>query len=277
MCANLTLGLGNGGHWGVLSQISIKSIAINVGYYFCVFSDFFALPNPFFTLYSDLRYAYAIPNPLNFALFVLSIPLIYRGVRIAFGKNPIATAFIALFMLGFMALLILFPARQGIRYAFGVIPFLVFFGILGLSFGLSKAKNITRFATIALIIFFGIKDISLITKNIANDFKAPNIAGEAFSDEARDIYKFIANHTPKDAKIIFFKPRVLYLNANRLSFHATKLGDFKKADFVLGLRWDWIEVARIQGFIDELKAQGALNAVYENKYFVLYKISDSAP
>ena len=270
ICANLTLGFGSSGHWGVLSHITIKSIAINVGYYFCVFSDFFALSNPFYALYSDIRYAYAFPNPLNFALFVLSIPLIYRGVRIAFAKNPLATIFILLFMLGFMALLILFPARQGIRYTFGVIPFLVFFGILGLS----RAKNIARFATIALIIFFSIKDISLIVQNIANDFKSPNTAGEAFSDEARDIYRFIANHTPKDAKIIFFKPRVLYLNTNRLSFHATTLEHFKKADFVLDSRWEWIETAMIHNLIDELKAQDALNAVYENKFFVLYKIND---
>lgn len=267
---NYALGAGGSGHLSVLSQISLKNIVINVGYYICALSDFFAMPNPFFTLYSDFAYAYAIPNPLNFALFILSMPLIWRGLRIAFAKNPIATSFLALFMLGFMALLILWPPRQGIRFTFAIIPFLVFFGVLGLS----KAKNLTRFVAIALIVAFVIKDIAIISDNIANNFKSPNTAGEAYSNEANDIYHFIANHTPKDAKIIFFKPRVLYLNTNRLAFHATTLEHFKKADFALDVRWEWIETQMIHNLIVKLKAQGALKVVYENKYFSLYKIID---
>lgn len=65
---------------------------------------------------------------------------------------------------------------------------------------------------------------------------------------------------------------MLYLNANRLGFHVTKIDDFKKADFVLEIRYEWLETAIIQRLIDELKAQNALNAVYENKYFTLYAI-----
>lgn len=267
-CANYALGSGGSGHIAILSQISPKSIAINLAFYSYVLSDFFALPNPFYALYSDFRYAYILPNPLNFALFILSVPLIWRGFKICLTKKPESTAFIALFMIGFMALLILWPARQGIRYAFGVIPFLVFFGAVGLA----KCGNLARFATIALLICFGIKDISIIAKNITNDFSPANIAAEAYSDEAKDMYEFIKAHTPKEAKIIFFKPRVLYLNANRLGFHATKLEDFKKADFALELRWEWLETEMIQGFIDELKTQNALQKVYENKHFTLYKI-----
>lgn len=269
LTVNYALGAGGSGHLSVLSQISLKNIAINVGYYICALSDFFALPNPFFALYSDFAYAYAIPNPLNFALFLATILLIYRGLRISFSKNPIATAFITLFMLGFMALLILWPPRQGIRFTFAIIPFLVFFGVLGLS----KAKNLTQFVAIALIVAFIIKDIAIISDNIANDFKSPNTAGEAYSNEAKDIYHFIANHTPKDAKIIFFKPRVLYLNTNRLAFHATTLEHFKKADFALDVRWEWIETQMIHNLIVKLKAQDALNVVYKNKFFVLYKIN----
>lgn len=265
---NYALGSGGSGHIAILSQISPKTIAINLAFYSYVLSDFFALPNPFYALYSDFRYAYVLPNPLNFMLFILSIPLMWRGFKICLAKKPESTAFIALFIIGFIALLILWPARQGIRYAFGVVPFLVFFGAVGLA----KSGNFARFATIALLICFGIKDISLIVKNISNDFSPANIAGEAYSDEAKDMYDFIKSHTPKDAKIIFFKPRVLYLNANRLGFHATKLEDFKKADFALELRWNWLETEMIQGFIDELKMQNALAKVYENKHFTLYKI-----
>ncbi len=192
----------------------------------------------------------------------------WRGFKVCLERKPETIAFIALFIIGFIVLLILWPARQGIRYAFGVIPFLVFFGAVGLA----KCGNVARFATVALLICFGIKDISLIAKNISNNFSPANIAGEAYSDEAKDMYGFIASHTPKDAKIIFFKPRVLYLNANRLGFHATQLEDFKKADFALELRWKWLETEMIQGFIDELKTQNALQKVYGNTHFTLYKI-----
>lgn len=268
-CVNYALGSGGSGHIAILSQISPKTIAINLAFYSYVLSDFFALPNPFYVLYSDFRYAYILPNPLNFALFILSIPLMWRGFKICLAKKPESTAFIALFMIGFIALLILWPARQGIRYAFAVIPFLVFFGVVGLA----KSSNLVRFATIALLICFCIKDISIIAKNITNNFSPANIASEAYSDEAKDMYEFIKAYTPKEAKIIFFKPRVLYLNANRLGFHATKLEDFKKADFALELRWEWLETEMIQGFIDELKTQNALAKVYENKYFTLYEIN----
>lgn len=192
----------------------------------------------------------------------------WRGFKICLAKKPKSTVFIVLFMIGFITLLILWPARQGIRYAFGVIPFLVFFGVVGLT----KFGNLARFATIALLICFGIKDISIITKNITNDFSPTNIAAEAYSDEAKDMYEFIKANTPKEAEIIFFKPRVLYLNTNRLGFHATKLEDFKKADFALELRWEWLETEMIQGFINELKTQNALAKVHENKYFTLYEI-----
>lgn len=268
-CTNYALGSGGSGHIAILSQISPKSIATNLAFYSYVLSDFFALSNPFYALYSDFRYAYILPNPLNFALFIFSIPLMWRGFKVCLAKKPESTAFIALFIIGFIVLLILWPARQGIRYAFAVIPFLVFFGAVGLA----KCGNVARFATIALLICFGIKDISIIAKNISNDFSPANIAGEAYSDEAKDMYRFIESHTQKDAKIIFFKPRVLYLNANRLGFHATKLEDFKKADFVLELRWKWLETEMIQGFIDELKTQNALQKVYENTHFTLYKIN----
>ena len=267
-CVNYALGSGGSGHIAILSQISPKTIAINLAFYSYVLSDFFALPNPFYALYSDFHYAYILPNPLNFALFILSIPLIWRGFKIHLAQKPKSTAFITLFMIGFMALLILWPARQGIRYAFGVIPFLVFFGVVGLA----KCGNWARFATIALLICFGVKDISIIAKNITNDFNPANIAAEAYSDEAKDMYEFIKAHTPNNAKIIFFKPRVLHLNTNRLGFHATKLDDFKKADFALELRWEWLETEMIHGFIDELKAQNALTTIYENKHFTLYAI-----
>ncbi len=129
--ANYTLGAGGSGHLDVLSQTTPKTIIRNTLYYVWIFSDFFALPNPFLPLNADFKYATLLPNPLNFALLLIILPLLFLGIKESVKRARFATLFIVLFVATQIGLLILWAPLQGVRFVFCVLPFLVYFAMAG--------------------------------------------------------------------------------------------------------------------------------------------------
>lgn len=239
---NSILGVGGSGHLELLSQFTIKTIIRNFFYYVWIFGDFFAL------------------NYIGFAIFLLSIPLIFNGIKLCFHKAKIQTIFIALFILGNMALLVLWVGLQGIRFVFCVIPFIMLFGIIGFV-NTTRFKNAIKICFLAIILLFIAKDFYHISLNIKNHFNYKEY--DAYSDDAKDIYAFIKAQIPQDSKLAFFKPRVLYLNTNRLSFYPLNDEDFSKSDFIL--EYLPLEYARLLP-----KDKTKITKIYENSEFILY-------
>lgn len=251
-------GRGGSGHLELLSQISLKSIVRNCIYYTFIFGEFFALP----TLKFDFKYSLLLPN-LGFILFALSIPLIWQGIKSCFHTAKMQTIFIVLFMLGNMTLLILWPGLQGIRFVFCVIPFIVLFGIVGFTKTL-KYQKIIKITFITIMLFFITKDCVYVYLNATNQYRGLN----AYSDSAKDIYGFIQQNLPQDSKIAFFKPRVLYLNTNRLSFYPLKDEDFLKCNFVL----EYLPIKDENTMPQNPQNREFLEKIYENSEFILYKM-----
>lgn len=261
---NHFLGVGGSGHLELLSQISLKSIVRNGIYYVFIFGEFFTLPSVLSSLGIDFKYSFLLPN-LGFIFVALAFPLILRGVKICFIKERLQTIFIMLFVLGSVALLILWPALQGIRFVFCIIPFMIYFGIVGFV-ECARFKKLAKVLFIAVMSLFVIKDSYAIYANIQNDFRHKAI--DAYSTNAKAVYEFIRQNLPSDSKITFFKPRVLYLNTNRLSFYPLNGADFIKGDFVL----EYLPIKDENPLPQNLQNKARLIKIYENSEFILYKM-----
>ena len=279
----------------MLQHISIKSIVRNALYYLGVFGEFFAMPNLLPQSLKTLKYSFLIPNILGFALLLCFAYPILRGMR-AFWRANSSALFVYIFMLGSMCLLILWPALQGLRFTFGILPFVVFLGALGLeSFSPKAPATVTkrrvvralRILSLGIIAFFVLKSTAYVVRDFANHHSADSKSWEAYSSDALAVYEYIKTHTSPDEIIVFFKPRVLYLNTNRLSLAIrepqTLYERLRSAPFVVNGKPHTI--AYILSYTDEYALEHGLSRefiesigaqkAYENPSFTLYRLADS--
>lgn len=282
---------GGEGHGAVLIQnISLKSIIRNTLYYCTIFGDFFAIPN---LMPESLKsFGVFLVNILGFGLFVCFLyPIIY-GIRTFWRQS--SAIFLYIFIIGSLCLLILWPALQGIRFVFGILPLIVFFGALGLeNLSLHKKSFIAKalqILSIIILVFFVFKSTFYITRTFSNHHGADSRNWEAYSSDAHAVYEYIKTHTDPNEIVVFFKPRVLYLNTNRLSINIREpwaLQDrLQKGEFIVNDRSYTIayilhytneyilEHGLPRQFLDSKLASGELSIVYENPQFVLYKIQN---
>ncbi|MDD7346757.1 hypothetical protein [Helicobacter sp.] len=287
--ATMFLSIGGEGHGAVLlHNISLKSIIQNTLYYCTIFGDFFAIPN---LMPESLKsFGAFLANMLRFGLFLCFLYPIIHGVRIFWRQS--SAIFLCIFIIGSLCLLILWPALQGLRFVFGILPLIVFFGALGLeNLSLYKKSFITKALQILSIVilgFFAFKSTFYIARTFLNHHSADSKNWEAYSSDARALYEYIKTHTNPNEIIVFFKPRMLYLNTNRLSVTIrepqTLQDRLQKGEFIVNDRSYTIayilhytneyilEHGLPRQFLDSKLASGELSIVYENPQFVLYKI-----
>ena len=86
---------------------------------------------------------------------------------------------------------------------------------------------------------------------------------QAFELESKQVYEFITTHTSPSDIVVFFKPRVLYLATNRLSYATSKLERLDKAQYLL-------ESSFAPLFDKEQLARFSI--VYASEHFTLYNL-----
>ena len=268
------LSSGGSGHFEIFASMSLKSIVGNLRYYTidCLYAEFFAIPK----------------KVLNVPIFVLCVPLMWWGLvsvkKFYHAQNPqnpqkaILTynqsqeVFFGIFILGFLGLLVLWVALQGIRFVYLVLPFMVFWGARGVAIGRvgginasSKIKTYTRFVCVLLMVIMGYFVINNLVFTASHKAKQLE-SGGSFNPLALEVYEFIKAKTPQDAKILFIKPRVLYLATHRLSFASSNINRIKEADYVL--------LCDDMPFSQEgdLRFQEQVKLVFENAKFRLYQV-----
>lgn len=286
------LSLGGEGHGDVLlARISLFSIARNLLYYASIFGDFFSLPGILpRTFYENLGFFAA--NPLGILVLLCFAYPIVLGVRI-FWRSPYA-AFIYLFILGSLAMLILWPATQGLRFCFNLLPFVAFLVSLGLSH-LTKSRytKFVRILSLAILVFFALKTTAYIARDFLNHHSPDSKTWEAYSSDAKDMYAYIQAHTDPNAIIVFFKPRVLYLQTGRLSIALREPETFIQRleskgfeiggaphhiAYILAFSEEYtLEHGLSQEYLDALQDFGAIRIAHQNSKFTLYALdSDKA-
>lgn len=116
----------------------------------------------------------------------------------------------------------------------------------------------------------------IILANCVIDFRKINFDSKtttngAYTKEAKEMWAFIDKNTPKNAVILFHKPRVLYLNAHRISFASNNIARFDEADFVLWEKDLWSGYKAIN--IDSSAFLERTELIYKNAQFKLFKVA----
>lgn len=243
---------------GNTSDIVGTQVWSNLSYYKTLLLDFFV---DYYGRYKFLGYGLVLFAVLGF---------LTNGLRENFH--------LSLMLVGTLAVLLMLPYRQGIRYMINILPFLIMYALYGLSFAVQmlthdKLSEKAR-VVLALVLGFLIVAYPLKTQTFRSLDRLKNQAqiraNDVYSSDAVEIYRFIQEATPKDAIISFYKPRSLYLNTERLSFRVNWNGhDLREADYYLVNKRD----DRDSNLAE--KTDVPLELVMENEGFVLYRIQES--
>lgn len=218
--------------------------------YFRVISEFFGKTDGWEYLYYGL-----------FAFFLV-------GLWNRRKTEPVFIVFFAVWML----LLITWPAWQGPRFIFPLLPVFLYFVFHGMEVLIQRVSEhnrawVRRGVTLFWLVILGIFCFQSGTQaweNLSRDRK-PSSAFEPFS---MDMYEFIREDTPPDSVIVFFKPRAMRLFTERDSYMAMTCGELTRGDYVV------INKLAENSQVPEDKVDECgipLQSVFENRRFLVFK------
>ena len=245
---SITLSSCGSGHFSALANISTQTILGNLKA--LDFSWFISLETG-----ADFALAWAC------VLFILFG--IYANLK---DSESNETTFYTIFTLGFFALLLLWVAFEK-RFVLLLLPFLVFWCFEGVL--CVNQKLIT--CAVAVLIMFILVNLAWINMRDIAFIKTDTNPDNAYNAEAKELYKFIIDNTPKDAIIISFKPRIIYLNTHRLGFVSPKIERLDEADFVLWNGKYTLDSHTMQD-ISSPTFQAKTNLIFENAEYKFFKV-----
>jgi hypothetical protein len=222
-----------------------------IGGYFRVFSEFFGEADGWEYLYYFL-----------FAFFLVGL----------WNRRKTETVFIVFYAV-WMLLLASWPAWQGPRFIFPLLPVFFYFVFQGMDVVIHRFAEkprawIQRGATAFWLVIIGIflfQSGVQAWENLTQDRK-PSSAFEPFS---MDMYEFIRENTAPDSVVVFFKPRAMRLFTERDSYMVMTCGELTRGDYVVINHL--AENSQVPE--DEVDECGIpLQVVFENRRFLVYKI-----
>lgn len=191
---SLAFGSGDVSHLSVLAKASPSLVVDNVGYYLQLPEDFFGV----------------LPSAVYYAtLPFLAIGMVRGGLR---ESHLLVYAGLT------VALYMLTPFRQGIRYLFPVLPIYVYFALLGMRAVASASTRFSRGLGAAADVFWC--GVLVCFAWICVEYAGQNLAtGRAvegpFDAQSSEMFDWIESETPRDAVVVFFKARVLRMQTGR--------------------------------------------------------------
>lgn len=182
---------------------------------------------------------------------------------------------LTLLLIGTLVVALNLPYTNGQRYLFNVLPLMVMYVIYGFQAvgkgicKLWKGANGTVGRTIAIVLATEILFFSFANQvyRAGYNFSHWNerFSYDVYSDEAKEMYRYIQEELPEDSVIAFGKPRALYLNTGRTSFKVGVNGhEIGEADYYLK--------HRTMGFEDVEVETDGMKIAAENDMFTLYKV-----
>ena len=176
----------------------------------------------------------------------------------------------------YLAVLLIYPYRHaGIRFLWPVMPLLVFYLARGLETvsimpKVSKTAKVIFLGCLVLVSYLHMFGIILITQNQTLEGPQQPLAVEAF--------EYIRNNTAEDDLILFAKPRVLALYAERKSMaNHIERSPKEIADLIIQHDVDWVlthTVISDQAIHDFVRDQDLIcEYFWSNEKFVLYKVT----
>jgi len=227
-------------HVSFLNKINLKDIGTNIIYYAYITKDFFG------------------PHFIGIVLYLISIPFVIIG----FIKKWQSSTVIFLYLFLTLSLYIFWPFRQGLRFILPIFPFYIYFFLIGLrSFSNINKKLISLFfvTTFVLIGCFN------IFQNYKNNFQL-NIG--PYTQESKEMFKFLNNNVLENETVIFRKPRVMRLFTKKDSVFYNNINDFNLRDwFVVDKKNLIIPISER----NKLFEQYPVIKNFENSQFIIFK------
>jgi len=180
------------------------------------------------------------------------------------------------FSLATVAVFILWPERQGLRFIYPILPFLLLFAFDGMNLATARLRAdwrkptgrvLTGFWLLLIVVSFGVS-FGYARDNLSSD-RATN---GPFDSVSAEMFAFLREKTPAESIVVFFKPRALRLFTDRDAFMTDLCADLPKGDYL-----SLSEKAGDNGQIAPEKIANCtgvkLEKVFNNKRFTVYKIN----
>lgn len=181
---------GNSNHYDLLwNKLSFEMVIDNLVYYCELFSSVFFIKIEL--------------------LLLLSIPLLL-GI---FANWKQHLHFIA-FALLLLFIYIIWPAHQGVRFVFPIIPFMLYFIVKGFLFMVAYLRIHHRYLAVSfllILIFLTYNSLQFV------DLYSKRNSNVAYNADTKIMYAYILKQLPEKEIIGFEKPRILRLFTGRIS------------------------------------------------------------
>jgi hypothetical protein len=172
-----------------------------------------------------------------------------------------------------LALYVIWPFFQGLRFLYPILPFFVYFvfrgaqAISGKIFGdRRKLARLVEACLISVVLLLSLdRSLGLALENLQND-RQQSGPYDAISQE---MFAFIRTATQPEDIVAFEKPRVLRMMTGRTAYRAGSCDDLGDADYLL------ISKNEIGPYaLNECAQYPGLQAAFENQGFVIYRIGE---
>jgi 4-amino-4-deoxy-L-arabinose transferase-like glycosyltransferase len=219
--------------------------------YFRLFSEFFGKTSSWVYLY------YAL-----FIFFLIGM-WIRRKEEIIF----------IVFLIVWMVLLVTWPAWQGPRFIFPLLPIFLYFVFQGIKIVVQKLPEKVQIwgQRVSILFWCIIIGIFLFQSGVVayENLKHDRSPSSAYDQYSMEIYEFIREQTPPQSVIVFFKPRVMRLFTDRDSYMAMTCGELTRGNYVVINKL--AENSQVPE--DEVDECGIpIRDVFESRRFIVYEI-----
>jgi len=238
---------------------NLKDILLNsLSYYILVFQDFFHPDNGNWNFMPLVTKAFAL------AFFILGF---IKKCMKNFG-------ILELYVMGHLIIIFSFPnLSQGFRYLLPILPLAIYYII----FGLLSVKLETKINSKYFIFIIGFLCLLQYSKGISNILEIQkNIVIGPQEKQAIEAFNYIKENTPHNAVIIFIKPTVLSLYAERKSLtnrYDQDIPTIEKKFREIGANYYLtttdMQNAPLETFLAEKK--DSIDLIWSNSRFNLYK------
>jgi hypothetical protein len=207
---------------------------------------------------------------------VIIYPLLLVFVIISIFSRRSRDLPIHLYSLATVALFVVWPERQGLRFIFPVLPFLFLFSFDGMKLVVEQIKTDWQQATRVVMWGFwavlAVVSLGVLLMAARDNLLANRAINGPFDPISAEVFRFIREKTPPESVIIFFKPRAMRLFTDRDTFMTDRCQDLAKGDYLALSEkvGDNGQIAPEE--IGRCNLGVKLEEVFSNKRFIVYKI-----
>ena len=218
-----------------------------------------------------MLHTYDYESPLNIVLFLIFLPFASIGVL-----SRWRTDYHFIIYSGFTLVLFSIPPFiAGLRYIFPVLPFYIYFILVGWGWLCANLEGrnwlVCRYsgnALILIILLFGFaSSLSLAAQNLIG---RRYIEGP-YDRSSTEMFRFITNNTGNESTVVFFKPRVSRLITGRRSLKALYCPNMLLGDYLV-FHKDKDKKRITIGEIENCSPQPEFSPIFDNQDFTVYRI-----